>query len=1086
MADANAYVPQQHDAQAPLDEADPLELHAPCLTIGSLDIQHEKKIFKEMLARANTAIREFRADVHYAAQIPNDAEAKVERLFTKYKSVFSTKLTGRPPCAVPPIRIPLKPDAKPSISKARRYPPQKQAFLSTKCKDFQYEQLVRKVNTAEWVSAPLLVPKPPPAMWRMTIDLRPINHSTVKDTRPMPNMETMLLDVANDSFFGEADLVHAFFQVAIHEDDRHLHTFRGADAHSLYEPLRSLQGAKNSGIHLQVHATELLSEIKGNILLWLDDWLLHSKTWSEHMTVLEKFLKICTADNFTLSPEKCNLIAKRAKWCGRKITAEGVTLDPRRIEGLLDMQRPEYAADLQQFICAVNWMRNGIPEYSVAIAPMQTLLGELTARHGAKKVKLAKVLLDNTLWTKQLQASFEQMKVLIATRVELTHLDSAQRLCLHTDASDHFHAAVLTQVPIEDLEKPQGDQRHSPLAFISGSFKGAMSRWSVFEKEAFAIVNAMSRLDYLTCCGLTNIYTDHRNLVFIFDPQRQQPTMPAYLVSKIQRWALILSQFEYIVSHVPGEYNYFPDLISRWGAKRDVKSRRLYIPVPSLAKNDINIDTFLDQVVEAQASLPTDERQGLTVDTTGTHKCLQSKGKLYIPKAATLLKLSILVVAHCGAAGHRARDITSSRVKNYFTWVGLNDDVQTFCNKCLHCASTKGSIRIPRPQSHTLHASKPNEILHFDYLYMGEGEDGYKYILILKDDFSNYIWLFLTRTCDTCSAVKALTAWNAAFGLAKIWISDQGSHFKNEVLQKTSEALQTKHHFTSAYHAQSNGSVEVVCREVIRGTRALLSEYNLGVSSWPRLTKMVQMVINQSPSPKLGNNITPLTAFTQQKPENPLTYLFTQQGEAEAVKTLTMVKARQLMHHEAIAKSISSMHRKVAATANARREEQTRRHNKSTNVRSINFEVGDYVLVGCPQPQKVNKLTVMWSGPAKVTKFISPLVAQTEDLLSGKLREIHVSRMKFYDNAFLDVNEDLTDYLKDQHASLYLVDEFKAVSKTRSSFKVNVSWVGFPNEDTWEKLESLNQDVPARLREFLNSTPSDPLALAALAKLSQS
>ena len=94
----------------------------------------------------------------------------------------------------------------------------------------------------------------------------------------MPNMETMLLDVANDSFFGEADLVHAFFQVAIHEDDRHLHTFRGADAHSLYEPLRSLQGEKNSGIHLQVHATKLLSKIKENILLWLDYWLLHSKT----------------------------------------------------------------------------------------------------------------------------------------------------------------------------------------------------------------------------------------------------------------------------------------------------------------------------------------------------------------------------------------------------------------------------------------------------------------------------------------------------------------------------------------------------------------------------------------------------------------------------------------------------------------------------------------------------------------------------------------------------------------------------------------------------------------------------------------
>ena len=92
----------------------------------------------------------------------------------------------------------------------------------------------------------------------------------------------------------------------------------------------------------------------------------------------------------------------------------------------------------------------------------------------------------------------------------------------------------------------------------------------------------------------------------------------------------------------------------------------------------------------------------------------------------------------------------------------------------------------------------------------------------MADDFSNYIWLFLTRTCGKSSAVKELTAWNVAFGLAKLWISDQGSHFKNEMLQKTAEALQTKHNFTSAYHAQSNGSVEAVCREVICGTRALI------------------------------------------------------------------------------------------------------------------------------------------------------------------------------------------------------------------------------------------------------------------------
>lgn len=61
----------------------------------------------------------------------------------------------------------------------------------------------------------------------------------------------------------------------------------------------------------------------------------------------------------------------------------------------------------------------------------------------------------------------------------------------------------------------------------------------------------------------------------MLDPLRQQPNIPPYLVSKIPRWAEILVQIEYIVSHVSGEYNYFPDLIKRWGAKRDVKSRHL-------------------------------------------------------------------------------------------------------------------------------------------------------------------------------------------------------------------------------------------------------------------------------------------------------------------------------------------------------------------------------------------------------------------------------------------------------------------------------------------------------------------------------
>lgn len=68
-------------------------------------------------------------------------------------------------------------------------------------------------------------------------------------------------------------------------------------------------------------------------------------------------------------------------------------------------------------------------------------------------------------------------------------------------------------------------------------------------------------------------------------------------------------------------------------------------------------------------------------------------------------------------------------------------------------------------------------------------------------------------------------------------------------------------------------------------------------------------------------------------------------------------------------------------------------------------------------------------------------------MLLGKLRELHESHIKFNDSALLDVNEDLTDYLNNQLVSLYLVDEFIAVSFTRDVFKLNVSRIVFSSED---------------------------------------
>jgi RNase H-like domain found in reverse transcriptase len=60
--------------------------------------------------------------------------------------------------------------------------------------------------------------------------------------------------------------------------------------------------------------------------------------------------------------------------------------------------------------------------------------------------------------------------------------DPGKRICVLTDASDHFYAGFVTQIHEEQLDLPMEEQDHQPLALSSGESKGAQLRWTVPEK----------------------------------------------------------------------------------------------------------------------------------------------------------------------------------------------------------------------------------------------------------------------------------------------------------------------------------------------------------------------------------------------------------------------------------------------------------------------------------------------------------------------------------------------------------------------------------------------------------------------------
>jgi transposase InsO family protein len=183
---------------------------------------------------------------------------------------------------------------------------------------------------------------------------------------------------------------------------------------------------------------------------------------------------------------------------------------------------------------------------------------------------------------------------------------------------------------------------------------------------------------------------------------------------------------------------------------------------------------------------------------------------LWIPECAVELQLRLYVEAHCFSAGHKAYEATLGAIKAYVAWTTMAKDVYVFVQNCLHCVATIPGDKVPRPLGTQLHATKPNEILPFDFLYIGLSRDGkYQYLLLLlKDDLSGHLWLVPCRTADAATTVDALLRWFAVFGVVLLWISDRGSHFKNEVVQRVQKELKAKHHFTAANCPWSIGPIE--------------------------------------------------------------------------------------------------------------------------------------------------------------------------------------------------------------------------------------------------------------------------------------
>ena len=148
----------------------------------------------------------------------------------------------------------------------------------------------------------------------------------------------------------------------------------------------------------------------------------------------------------------------------------------------------------------------------------------------------------------------------------------------------------------------------------------------------------------------------------------------------------------------------------------------------------------------------------------------------------------------------------------------------------------------------------------------------FQYVLVIKDDFSNFVELIACESAHHFVVVEALLNWFKRFGIVYQHVSDQGSHFKNKVMDELCSRLHIAHHFTTAYTPWANGTVEIVNRHILFLLKTLTSEFHLKWQDWPSLLPLINMVLNHHIRPRI--NFAPVTIFTGLKPIFPISSIF--------------------------------------------------------------------------------------------------------------------------------------------------------------------------------------------------------------------
>ncbi len=642
--------------------------------------------------------------------------------------------------------------------------------------------------------SPVVMVKKKTGDLRFCVDYRRLNSQTVKDKYPLPRIDDTLDYLHGARYFTTIDLFSGYWQIEIEEKDKFKTAFTSEFGH--FEFNRMPFGLCNAPGTFQRLMESILYELLGNfVLVYIDDIIIYSKTWEEHMHHLDEIFSLLNKAGLKIKPSKCLFAKGEVQYLGHIVSYKGISPDDKKLEAINKYPSPKNVDQVRSYVGLASYYRRFIPDF----AEKAHALTRLTRKDVSWQ------------WGEAEQRAFDSIKKCLVTAPILGYPDFSRNFVIHTDASGYGVGAVLSQMqstPLNpvDNEEPSSSLQEVVIAYTSKHLSESQTKWSATEKEAFAIIHAVRTFyHYLYGTDFT-IVTDHRPLEYLMN--KKDPT------GRLARWSLFLQPFNLNIKYRPGKSNQNADSLSRAPVNAITVGLSMVDDWIAAQKED----TFCKEVFKtmAEETNATEQRGPQLRDISKDdgfiflpNKLLaNASGKIVVP--AKLQKEIMTRYHDHKLAGHFGMTKTLSTIRAKYFWPRMIPQIQEHIRNCLFCAKRKAHTTCKAP----LQPIPPSDYI-FERIAMDimgplpESSRGHKYILVIMEYATKYVIATPMKDITSATVIKKLIKHVILKeGIPSVILTDRGTNFLSDDMKELGRQLGLKQVRTTAYHPQTDGLVE--------------------------------------------------------------------------------------------------------------------------------------------------------------------------------------------------------------------------------------------------------------------------------------